>query len=72
MPDLPPDWPQTKKYGDDIIREMIREHDMSAVVAAHSGRFWLRLSGSVYNTRADYERLRDILLEKFADYVQKK
>ena len=29
----------------------------------HSGRFWVRLSGAVFNTKEDYLAVRDALLK---------
>ena len=37
---------------------------------SHSGHFWVRLSGSVYNTREDYLRLKEVLIIKLKEWTK--
>ena len=43
---------------------------LNATPSSHSGHFWARLSGSVYNTREDYLRLKEVLSVKLQEWTK--
>jgi hypothetical protein len=45
--------------------ELLSKHNVSVNITAFHDVFWMRISGSVWSTKQDYERLRDALLEYF-------
>jgi isopenicillin-N epimerase len=46
-----------------LERRLLHEHRVVVPVTDHGGWRWLRLSAQLYNTRADYERLADVIGE---------
>lgn len=52
-------WDSAHESRDDLLRD----RGASAPFMCFAGKFWLRLSGGVYNTREDYEAVRDIIVE---------
>jgi len=48
----------------DVIK---REHNCIAAITCFSGHLWLRISGTVYNTKENYVALKDILIKMKAD-----
>ena len=48
-----------------LTSDLISSSGIGLYVSGFSGRFWLRISGAIYNTREDYFALRDALKKMF-------
>eukprot|EP00095_Tigriopus_kingsejongensis_P011239 maker-scaffold414_size178625-snap-gene-0.34 protein:Tk11239 transcript:maker-scaffold414_size178625-snap-gene-0.34-mRNA-1 annotation:"hypothetical protein CGI_10027365" len=49
-----------------LIKEIMAEFKVVTQITCFSGKFWVRLSGSIYSQKDDYLQLRDALKTKFA------
>ena len=61
-----PDGVAADEPGADELYRALSARGVEAQVLAHAGRGWIRLSGTVYNELADYERLADLLPDLLA------
>ncbi len=61
-----PDGVATTSEDADVLYERLSAARIEAQVVAYGGRGWIRLSGTVYNASADYERLADVLPQAVA------
>jgi selenocysteine lyase/cysteine desulfurase len=50
-----------------VMDQIKRNHNCIVAVTCFSGHLWLRISGTVYNTKEDYLALKDILLKMKCD-----
>ena len=69
LPQFPKLLPTGRLPADPLIIEVMEEYSTVMQLTAHSGRFWLRLSGSVYNTREDYVRAKEVLVSFCSKYL---
>jgi selenocysteine lyase/cysteine desulfurase len=58
-----PDGVAATEEASDEVYEALSARRVEAQVVPYGGRGWLRLSCTVYNEPADYERLADVLPE---------
>lgn len=70
LPDLPQLRPMSLRRADLLCIEVMQEHNIVMPITCHSGHFWARLSGSVFNTREDYLRLKEALSAKVQEWTK--
>ncbi len=59
---LPGDWPATEESALRLHNALFSNHRIEIPIKAMGGRLWVRISAQIYNTEADYFRLRDAIL----------
>ena len=47
------------------MTEMAVDSGVVPVIVAFSGHLWLRISANMYTTREDFNKLRDVIVQKF-------
>ena len=55
--------PKTWRRANQLTVEIMQEHKVNVLCTYHSGRFWVRLSGTVFNTKEDYIAVKEALLK---------
>jgi len=70
LPDLPGVRPLSLRRADLLTIELMQELNIVMPITCFSGHFWARLSGSVYNTREDYLRLKEALSAKLKEMTK--
>lgn len=63
MPDLPHLHIKADfEHAEAMVKHVMKESNVIVALFCFSGRMWCRISGSVFNTEEDYDRLREALL----------
>merc|ERR1711879_355452 len=63
LPHMPAVLPLTWRRANQLTVKIMLEYKVDVQCTCHSGRFWVRLSGAVFNTKEDYLAVRDALLK---------
>lgn len=65
LPNLPDGRENCFDTAEQLIKEIMVEHNVVIQVACFQGQLWTRISGSIYSTKEDFFKLRDALKSKF-------
>ena len=67
LPRLPESdkYPVCRDTAEKQMTEMAETTQVVPVIVAFSGHLWLRISANMYSTREDFNKLKDVMVDKF-------